>query len=182
MNKVLLGVALGILLAYVPRAVSQRQPERINVGDVILQLGMAKDSAISMLTERGYESTKLSKSSDVFHESWMVSQKNKETGVYDSLASLAFDNGRLSWVSGHRADSWDTGSAKIGKNLYFLMKSFEDSGNATCLVETKLQESPEFYSRATLLHCGKRMVSIDVSRIREQPEETQLIETVNSNP
>jgi hypothetical protein len=181
-NKVLLGMVLGIFLASVPRAFTQRPPERINVGEVNLQLGMAKDAVISRLTEQGYESGKVVKVSNDAHESWFVSQKNKETGEYDSLGSLAFDSGRLSWVSAVRAESWDAGSSKIGKNLYFLMKSFEDSGNTSCSVETKFQEGPEFDSRETLLHCGKRVFSIAVSRIREQHEETQLTEAVRNNP
>jgi hypothetical protein len=178
MKNALLGLVLGILLTSAPRAFTQQQAERIDVGDVNLQLGMAKDAVIAKLTERGYEAGKLGTLTDSANESWMVSQKNKETGEYDSLASFAFTNGRLSWVRANRAESWDTGSAKIGKNLYFLLKSFEDSGNTSCSVETKFQEGPEFYSRETLLHCGKRVVSIGVSRIREQHEETQIAETV----
>lgn len=181
MNKVLIGVLLGILLMSVPRALTQKQPERIDVGDVTLQLGMAKDAVITKLTERGYSSGKLATSSEVV-ENWFISRKNKETGEYDSLGSLVFENGRLSSARGNRAESWDTGSAKVGKSLYFLMKSFEDSGNTSCSVETKFQEGPEFDSRETLLHCGKRVVSIAVSRIREQHEETQLTEIVRSNP
>jgi hypothetical protein len=143
---------------------------------------MAKDAVISKLTEQGYESAKVEKMSNGGHESWLVSQKNSETREYDSLGSLAFDGGRLSWVRAIRTESWDAGSTKVAKSLYFLMKAFEDSGNTSCSVETKFQEGPEFDSRETVLHCGKRVVSIAVNRIHEQREETQLTEMVRSNP
>lgn len=177
MKNLLLGLVLGILLASVPRAYTQQEPERISVGTTSLQLGMEKDAVISKLAERGYKLTKLQRLENS-SEGWIVSEKNEQSGEYDILATLDFSNGRLSWALREWAENWDAGSAKIGKNLYFLVKSFEESGNTACSIETKPQEAPEFESKQSLIHCGRRMITIGVSKYKEQHEETQVTETV----
>lgn len=177
MKNLFLGLALGVLLASVPLAYTQPPQERIYAGNVSLQLGMEKDAVISKLAERDYKLTKL-ENSESSSESWIVSQKNEQTGEYDLIATLQFKNGRLLWALREWAESWDTGSAKIGKNLYFLIKSLEESGNAACSIETKSQESPDLDSKDTLIHCGRRMVTVSVSKYKEQHEETQVTETV----
>jgi hypothetical protein len=177
MKNIFLGLVLGILLASVPLAYTQQPQERIYAGNVSLQLGMEKDAVISKLAEHDYKLTKL-QSSESPGESWIVSQKNEQTGEYDLIATLQFKNGRLLWALRELAESWDTGSAKVGKNLYFLIKSFEESGNTACSVETKSQEAPDFDSKETLIHCGRRMVTVGVSKYKEQHEETLVSETV----
>jgi len=137
---------------------------------------MGKDAVISKLAERGYKLTKVGAENS--SDGWIVSEKNEQTGEYDTLGSITFKNGRLYWALRQWADSWDAGTSKVGKNLYFLIKTFEESGNTTCSIETKFQEGPEFESKKSLIHCGRRMIAIDVSRIREQHEETQVTETV----
>jgi hypothetical protein len=97
-----------------------------------------------------------------------------ENGFNDRmLLTLLCQEAMRTW-----AESWDAGSAKIGKNLYFLVKSFEDSGNTACSIESKPQESPDFESKEILIHCGRRMITIGVSKYKEQHEETQVSETV----
>jgi hypothetical protein len=176
MKGLFLGLALGILLASTP-AYTQQESERINIGDISLRLGMEKDGVISKLAERGYRVSKL-ESSESQSESWIVSLKNEKADDYDILGTVDFRNGRLSWANRNWAESWDSGSAKVGKNLYFLVKSFEETGNTSCSIESKSQEAPEFDSKTTMLHCGKRMVTISVSKYKEQHEETQVVETV----
>ena len=177
MKNLLLGLVLGIFLASVPLAYTQQQPERLYIGDVRFQLGMEKDAVISKLAERGYKLTKIQPSESP-HESWLVNQKNEQTGEYDVIGTLQFSNGRLLWALRAWAESWDAGSAKVGKNLYFLVKSFEESGNTACSLETKAMEGPDFDSKETLIHCGRRMVTVGVSKYKEQHEETQVTETV----
>jgi len=175
MKNLLLGVALGILLAFVPLAYTQ-QAERISVGTVGLQLGMEKDAVISRLAERGYKLSKL-EGSDNQSEQWVVSERT-EQAEYELRGSLLFTKGRLSVATRGWADSWDVGSAKIARSLYFLVKSFEESGNTSCSVETKPQEGPEIDSKESLIRCGRRTIIIGVSKYKEQHEETQLSETV----
>jgi hypothetical protein len=177
MKRFLLGLVLGILLASVPLAYTQQRSERIFVGNISLQLGTEKDADISKLAEGGFKLAKLP-SSESQSESWIVEQKNEKTAEYDILGSLHFTNGRLLSASRHWAESWDTGSAKVGKNFYFLIKSFEEAGNTSCSIETQSEESPDYDSKKTLIHCGRRMVTVDVTKYKEQPEETQVTETV----
>ena len=177
MKNLLLGLLLGILVASAQRAYTQQQPERIAVGDTILQLGMQKDAVISRLAEQGYKVTKLTgpeRTSDM----WIASEKNDQTDEYDIVVTFDFKNERLLRVTRAWANNWDVGSAKVGKSFYFLMKSLETSGNTTCTLETKSQEGPELESKESLLHCGRRSVSIGVSKYKEQHEETQVTETV----
>ncbi len=181
MKNFRLGVALGSLLASVPLVYSQQGPEQIYVG-TNLQIGMNKDAVISKLTELGYKVTtpqKLENQTEPWKtETWIVTEKNEQTGLYDLLASLEFRNGRLSAANRHWAASWDTGSAKIGRNFYLLVKSLEGSGNTACTLETKLQEGHEFDSKAASIRCGRRTITISVSKYKEQREETVVTETV----
>jgi hypothetical protein len=178
MKNIVLGLVLGILLASVPRAYTQQEPERIYVGTTSVRLGMEKDVVISKFAGLGYKVSKVPPSSEGPIESWVISEKNEQTGEYDVVASLSFKNARLNWALRQWAESWDAGSAKVGKNLYFLVKSFADSGNTTCSIESIPQETPEFESKESLIHCGRRTITIAVSKYKEQREETQVTETV----
>jgi len=176
MKNLLLGTLLGILLALVPIAYTQQQGERIFVGTTSLQLGMEKDAVISRLAEQGYRLSRV-EGPPSQGDQWLVSEKNAQA-EYDLLGSIVFMKGRLSTATRYWAESWDSGSAKIARNLYFLAKSLEDSGNTTCVIETNPSESPEFDQKDIRIHCGRRTLGIDVSKYKEQREVTQLWEGV----
>ena len=174
MKKLVLGVLLGFLAA---SAVTQQQPERVVVGTLSLHLGMPQDSVVSKLVEQGYKVTKL-RGPEGSIDLWSVSQKNDQTNEYDIVAMMDFKNEHLTRVSRTWANNWDVGSAKVGKNLYFLVKWLEESGHTTCTIEAKSQEGPDIESKESLLHCGAKKVSISVSKYKDQHEETQVTETL----
>jgi len=177
MKKLLLGMLLGILLVSGPLAYTQQQQEQISIGTTSLQLGMAKDAVISKLAELGYEFSKETGTKGAI-ESWAVTEKNRETDEYDLIGSLAFKDRRLVAAGRVWANSWDASSANVSKNLYFLFKSFQAKGDTSCQIETFSQESPEFETKNSLIHCGRRTISIVVSKYKDQNEETQLSESV----
>lgn len=175
MKNLLLGLVLGILLASVPLAYTQQEPERISVGAASLQLGMEKNAVISKLAELGYKLNKFGPSSEV----WAVTGKDQQTDGYpDYLGNIYFKNARLSWAERVWAESRDAGSNKIGRNLYFLMKSFQDSGNTTCSIESTSHESPDHESKESVIHCGRRTIELAVNKYKERLEVTQLTEIV----
>jgi hypothetical protein len=179
MKNLLLGLVFGILLASVPQAYTQQEQERIYIGATTsLQLCMEKDAVISKLAERGYTLTKVQNTENSLTENWMVREKNDQAHEYDSLGYLTFKDGHLASASRVWADNWDAGSARVGRNLYFLVKSFEESGNTACSLEAKPQEGLEFDSKASLIHCGRRTITVDANKYRDQREETQVVETV----
>lgn len=173
MRNLIVGMLFGILIVAVPTAFTQQESERIYIG-ADLQLGMAKDSVISKVAEQGLKVTKVQE----LGESWIVTEKNEKTNEYDAVGMLTFSNGRLSWASRTWIANWDANSAKLAKNMYFLAKSLEDSGNSICTLETQSGETPDLLSKSTLIHCGRRTISVNLSRIKEQNEETQLVEVV----
>jgi hypothetical protein len=178
MKNLLLGLLLGIFVASVQQAYTRQQPERIAVGSTSLQLGMPHDAVISKLAEQGYKVTKLSGPPGSTSDMWIATEKNDQTREDDIVVTFDFINNRLQRVTRAWVNNWDNDSAKIGKNFYFLVKSMEESGNSVCTLETKSQEGPDLDSKVSLIHCGKRTVSVGVSKYKEQHEETQVTETV----
>lgn len=77
-----------------------------------------------------------------------MNKNNREE--YDALGSVAFTDSRLSWASKTWATGSDAESAKLARSFYFLVKSFEDRGNKSCVIETKKRESPDLDSKQLL--------------------------------
>jgi hypothetical protein len=133
MGRFAVGLVLG-LLASAPAALSQQQPEQIDVG-MTLQVGMAKNIVIGQLTAKGYRLIQAQKAET---EIYVVDKKNTGTD-YETLGELFFRNSRLTRATRTWSSVNDAGSAKLARNLYFLVKSFEGSGNASCTLQGKTQ-------------------------------------------
>ena len=176
MKNLLFGLFLGILAAFAPQTGTRSEPERIVVGSATLQLGMDKDAAISKLAESGYKLSKV-QGSEGPGETWGVMEQTG--GEYHMVSLLEFTNGRLTWADRTLAGSSDAGSAKIGRAVYLLARSFEESGRTACSIETKSSESLEYETKGTYIHCGRRTIFIHVSRNQEQPAGTSVNEIVS---
>ncbi len=175
MKNLLVGLFLGIFAAFAPQAGTRQEPERIVVGSTTLQLGIDKDATISKLAELGYKLSKL-QGYEGPGETWFALEKIG--GEYHPVAGFQFINGRLTWATRNWAESSDAGSAKIGRAVYLLAKSFEESGRTACSIETKSLETPESEMKKTFIHCGRRTIFINVSRNKEEPVGTAVTETV----
>jgi hypothetical protein len=167
-----IGILLGFLVA-VPIAYTQQQPERIVIGETPLQIGIARDSAISQIAEHGLTVNKMNGE----EEMWIVSRKN-DRNEYDTLGMLTFINSRLSGASRSWASSTDPATTKLARNFYFLLKSFEDDGNTSCTIATQKQESPDFDNKQLLIHCGKRTAMLYVTAYKDQKPAATLSETI----
>src|SRR5215813_10123870 len=154
MYKFCFGLLCSVLICglLVVPGMTQQQAERIEVGGVPLQIGMAQDTVVSQLTQNGLEVRKGENGS-----SWPVFKRNGPN--YDVMGALAFTNSRLIWAN-RTLDDEDLGAAKLVCDFYFLMKSFEKQGNKSCTIETKEQESPDFDSKSVLIQCGKRIAKL----------------------
>jgi hypothetical protein len=172
MRNLFIGLLIGFLLA-VPIAYTQQQPESIEVGGVLLRLGMAQDSAISKIAEKG--GLTINKVND--SHNWLVSRKN-DKGEYDAVGMLLFTESRLSWVSRSWAYSTDPGAAKIARNVYFLLKSFEDEGNTVCIVETSTNEGPDVDNRGIRIQCRRREARLFVTAYKGQATAASLDEAI----
>jgi hypothetical protein len=171
MRNLLIGLLLGLLIA-VPVTYPQQQPEQIYIGMTTLQLGMAKDRAISQLAEKSYHLSKLEG-----QDEWVVDQKNDQN-KFEPIGTLTFTNGPLTWASRTWASTTEPGSAKLVRSLYFLVKSFEDSGNAACTIESETREAQELDSKVVSIHCGKRTARMHSVKYKDQEPETTLDETI----
>jgi hypothetical protein len=172
MRNALVGLVLGLIMG-LSIAYTQQQQERIYIGEAAVQIGMLKETVISKLAEKGYHLSKVEG-----REEWAVQEKNEQTNLWDVRGMLDFANGRLSWASRSWVSSFDPGSAKLVRNLYFLAKSFEDSGNTGCTIETNSNEAPEFESKGVKIRCAKRAASLYVAKYKEQEPATSLDETI----
>lgn len=151
--------------------VPTQQEEKIVIG-APLQIGMSKDSAISRIAERGltvtqYEATGM----------WFVTEKN-DRNEYDVVGTLQFTNSRLSWASRRLTTSTDAGAAKLVRNLYFVLKAFEDQGNTACTIETKNTETPDADDKSLLIRCGKRTALLGVGTYKDQRPAATLDEAI----
>jgi hypothetical protein len=129
MRNISIGILIGLMIT-APFAFTQQPLETIFI-EAPLQIGMAKDTALSRIAEQGLT---LSKAGN--QESWFIVKKN-DRGEYDALGSVAFTDSRLSWASKTWATGSDAESAKLARSSYFLVKSFEDRGTKSCVIETK---------------------------------------------
>jgi hypothetical protein len=165
-----IGVLFGLLIA-VPVAFTQQQPERIVIG-APLQIGMAKDTAISRIVEQGFTVNKVKD-----EEMWIVSKKN-DHNEYDTVGTLSFTDSHMSWASRSWATSTDAETARLARSFYFLLKSFEDHGNTSCIIETEKQESPDLDNKQLSIHCGKRTATLYVTAYKDQRPAASLDETI----
>jgi len=167
MAKFCFGLLCGVLicsLVVVPGMT--QQAEQIVIGSVSLELGMAKDAALSRITEHGLN---LQKGQSA--ESFLVIDKN------NVLGQLAFTNSHLSWPS-RSWESEDAGAAKLARKFHHLLNSFEKQGNTSCAIETREQQSPEWDSNGVEIHCGKRTARLNVAAYKGQRDEATLDETI----
>jgi hypothetical protein len=178
MYKFCFGLLCGILiccLVVVP-AMTQ-QAEQIAIGGVPLQIGMAKDAVLNKITQRGFDITSGEiVTSGSLSESLFVREKNNRN-EYEVVGAFTFKDSRLFWAS-RTWDGQDAGAAKLARNLYFLLNSFEKQGNTSCTIETREQERPELDSKTTEIHCGKRTASLYAVAYKEQRALANLEETI----
>jgi hypothetical protein len=107
----------------------------------------------------------------------IVTQKNGH-GEYDTVGTLTFTNSRLWWASRPWDSSSDPAAAKLARNFYFLLKSFEDDGNTSCTINTKSNEAADLDHKAIEIHCGKRVATLYVIAYKDQQPQATLDETI----
>jgi hypothetical protein len=168
MHKFCFGLLCGVLvcsLVVVP-AVTQ-QSEQVEVGGVPLQIGMAKDAVLSRIAAKGLNVTQQGED-----ETWAVDEKQ------DFVGTLKFTSSHLSLASLRWATSSDVEAAKVARKLYFVLKSFEAQSNASCAIEAKNTDNPEWNSTVVLIHCGRRTASLGVLAHKDGQPQTILDEWV----
>jgi hypothetical protein len=168
----LLGVMVGLLLI-VPIVYAQQQPERIVIG-VPVQIGDSQDSTI----------TRIAANSDVRVSAikdepgtWTVTRMN-DRKEYEVAGMLQFRDSHLSWASRTWADSNDAASARLMRNFYFLLKSFEANGNTACTIATEKTDTPTIESDQVSINCGRRTAAMYVSKYKEQEPTVSLDEQI----
>jgi hypothetical protein len=156
MRNICIGILIGLMIA-APFAFTQTAPETITI-EVPLQIGMPKEAAINRLAEQGLTLTKLKDK-----EIWIVSKRN-EQAEYEVIGSVSFDRSHLSLATRSWAStSTDTEGAKLARNFYSLIRSFETSGNKSCVIDTRNWGFPDYDHRELGIHCGKRTATLDVN-------------------
>ena len=171
MRNLLVGLCLGLLIA-VSIAHTEQRPEEISVGTT-LQLGMAKEAALSQLTEKGFHVGKVDGA-----ETWTVDQKNDQ-GLYEMKGSMTFTAARLTSASRTWLGATDGDSAILARNFYFLIKSFEDADNTACTLETENDEGPRFDSKGVLIRCGLRTAKLYTIKYKDHDPATWIEEKLN---
>jgi hypothetical protein len=174
MRNFWIGVLIGLLIA-VPIAYTQEQRERIVIA-VPLEIGMEKEAVISRIAEQGFVTNKVQGAVQE-KESWVITKKNDPSGN-NPVGTLMFDKSRLSWASRAWADSTDSGAVKVTRNLYFLLKSFEEHRNTSCSIETTTVDTPNMNNKEVAIHCGKRTALLNVYAMNEKEPIVTVDETI----
>lgn len=171
MRNLLIGILLGLLIA-VPVAFTQQQPERIVIG-VPLQIGMTKDVVISRIAEQGF---KIEKAKD--DDMWVISKKTEGSNDYDIVGMFRATDSHISWASRSWTTSADAGATKMARSFYFLVKSFEDTGNTSCSIQTERVDSPNLDNKQLSIRCGKRTAVLYVTVSKDEMPVVSLDEWV----
>jgi hypothetical protein len=135
---------------------------------------MARESVIAKVAEAGYEPKR---TTGIEGDYWTVSKKN-ENNEYDLIGSMTFSGGKLTLANHTLYDSSELPAAKFARNFYLLVRDLETDHNNVCTLESKNQESADFYSKMGILHCGNRTISVSVSKYKDQQEDGQLTEAI----
>ena len=167
MRNFVIGILCGAVACLLVVPASTQQTDKIVVGTVPLEIGMAKEAVMSRIAEAGLNLAQGE------NENWLVTEKNDRI-----LGTLNFANSRLSWASHRWTTSSDAGAAKLGRSLYFVLKSFEDQGNTSCAIETKNLENPDWDNKSIVIHCGKRTAVLAVSTLKDQRPQASLDEVI----
>jgi hypothetical protein len=174
MRNFALGITLG-LLAAASIARTQEPAEQIQIGGTTVQIGMLKTAAISRIAEKGYQVKKVEEKGT--KETWIAIEKG-EHGDYNTIGELFLTDGRLTSASRTLSLVRGQEGAKLGRNLYFLVKSFEDSGDVSCTIRSGTQEAPELDHRWVSIQCGKRTATVHVTKYNEEQPSTSLDEAI----
>jgi len=172
MRRFAAALAIG-LLASCPTAYSQQELGQIDIG-IKLRVGMAKPAVISQLSEKGYRVTQLEKTHT---ERYVIDQK-KPSGKYETLGQLFFTNGVLTGAIRIWSSVEDPGSAKLARNLYLLVRSIEDTGNASCTLRSKSEEATNLDHKWIEIHCRNRTITVHVSKYESEEPTTSVEEAI----
>ena len=155
-----------------PYTYGQTPEDTIWVGNIELVLGMQEDALVRKFAEQ-YRLQKMEEGKIGFN-SWVLTSK---TGPpYRLYANVSFEEGRLSSVVKYWVlDSPQTG-ADVAKAVYGVIDTFVKEGRTACRIDVRDSQSPEIESRATLINCGRKTLSITWAWWSEQGESASVQE------
>jgi hypothetical protein len=185
-NRLLKGCGLAFLLL-IGAAVAmghakpkQSQPENIRIGAEV-DLGMSEESAIKKILEAGYSVKKRTAPGNMpaVTSMWEVDEKKDDGSAGQFVGMIFFSNGTLTSASRYSLPNDSGEGVEFGRQLFFMMRDFETRGDASCRIETRSGEVPEYAGKTAFFHCGHKTIALYLQQLRGQPESVQLNEELN---
>jgi hypothetical protein len=159
----ILGAYCSLLLVFAAQA-QQAPPapdssDSIEIGGMMLRLGMEQDSVIHGLSEN-YSLHEIG-TATASESSWVV--ETKAGPPFMAVANLAFAAGRLSLVY----KFWTIGSepyadAGLASTLYGAVAKIEQENKLPCVVTAKNSQQPAGELKALVVNCGGRQKSLSI--------------------
>lgn len=144
-----------------------------SLGGVDLSLGMQKTDAMAKLTK----SFKVEELSD---ENWIVVGFDPISDRWESLGSVAFAHGKLSYITRKWESSSDTGTLEFTRGLLSVLAEVGKHGDEFCGIQTNQSDQPTGGLKEAYIICSSR--SIHISTLTFQGTETASIDEVLREP
>jgi hypothetical protein len=144
MNRLIfIAVPLCLLASLAIYAHPQHTKAELEVGGVMLHLGMAKAEVAEKLAGRQY---------------WKVNDDNWVVGPPNSIGpSIQFTNGKLNFTERF----WATNENDTGMALFGAVNSLNSDGFRTCDVTAGVKTSPDLTAHNVWISCGDKSVVVN---------------------
>jgi hypothetical protein len=182
MRIFLFGLLFGCLVATAlfatPQAGNPRDTMQLGTDD--LTLGMSEEAVVAKLAE-SYDLRKMELPAGLrargITSLWIVCEKG-QGDKHPPVGSVDFAAGKLNGV--HKDFPLNGNEVEFGRQLYFAMRDLELEGNSRCTIETKNGEEPNVSIKTAKLHCGRKIIIIDLDKLKGQSESVQLSEELQA--
>jgi len=164
MRTFLLGLLAGALVVSAVVAWPQSKVT-LNLG-TDLTLGMSEDTAIKKLAESGRTPRKI-ETPPGLRDKGITSMWVLDDGA------ISFASGKLAIVTKYLLPS-EGDEVDFGRQLYFAMRDLELEGDSRCTIETDAVEIPEYSTKTSRLHCGKKTILVELQKFEKKAETVQL--------
>lgn len=140
------------------------------IGGIEMRLGMPKEPLFTQLSHR-YTLTQTPSGTYFIHE--------KRGNTYDILGGVAFQNGKVSWLSRDWGDFYGENAVDFGKELHSALQSLQEaSGQPIALYLSETKNAPGLRTTSIEFLSGKRRLILTISESNKFGKQVSLQEII----
>jgi hypothetical protein len=164
LSPILIAASVFALGVYAIGQAQTSERNSIELGNTVLHVGMARDSAIAALAT--YYT--------VNDNGWVIT---KSGPPYNYVCQVVFKNGKLSAVWKNWSPDDQEHGYELANNIYGLFKEIEDEGRTNCILSTGSKQTSGSEQKTVFLSCGGKEIQISTLRLSQgdQPKESAML-------